>query len=315
MQLAVGRRLEVVGAQGAADVGEVGPQDAVVVEADHVVEGRGELLLDDLDPRGTRLGVAGQVALARVEAGLEEVDEQPGDVDVAAERALDVVEREGRVALLHVLRVGAQHGRLAPRQPGAEHQRVEAVGLVVAVPDRAQRVGEELAGGVGQLAAVAQAELVDVGLAAEAGELVGPLVDDLDAHRGEHRQHLAERQRCADAEHLQAGLAATGVDLLEEREVDALVALDGLQPTEVGGTDARVEVLLVGLRERLGPRARQARAPLLAVLRDDGVGEVVAPRARRLDHASLEVGDVEVGDRLALGRVDDEVDAARSWPR
>ena len=144
-----------------------------------------------------RLVAGVQAALARVEPGLEELHQQPGDVDVVAQRVLDVVERERRVALAHVLRVGAQHRRLPPGQAGAEHQRVEPVDLVVAVPDRAQGVLEQLAGQGRDGLAVAQAELVDERRAAQALELVGPLVDDLDAHRGQHRQHLGQRQRPA----------------------------------------------------------------------------------------------------------------------
>ena len=121
VQLAVGTGLEVVGAQRRADVREVGAQDPVVVEADHVVQGPGHPLLHLGDARGALL-VVGQCPAGRVEARLEELDQQPGDVDVAGQRALDVVERERGVALAHVLRVGAQHGGLAPRQPGAQHQ-------------------------------------------------------------------------------------------------------------------------------------------------------------------------------------------------
>ena len=48
---------------------------------------------------------------------------------------------------------------------------------------------------------------------------------------------------------------------------------------------------------------------LLAVLGDHGRGEVVVPRAGRLRQPALEVVDVDVGHRLALGQVHDEVDA------
>ena len=54
-------------------------------------------------------------------------------------------------------------------------------------------------------------------------ELVGPLVDDLDAHRGQHRQDLRQRQRRADPEHLEPRLTASGVELLVEGQVDPLV--------------------------------------------------------------------------------------------
>ena len=59
VQLAVGVGLEVVGAQRRPDVRQVGPQDAVVVEADHVVQGPGQPLLDLGDARGALL-VVGQ---------------------------------------------------------------------------------------------------------------------------------------------------------------------------------------------------------------------------------------------------------------
>ena len=89
---------------------------------DDVVQRPAEPVDDLLHPRGARLRVGRQVVAAGVEARLEELDQQPGDVDVGAQRVLDVVQGERRVALPHVLRVGAQHRRLPPGQPGAEHQ-------------------------------------------------------------------------------------------------------------------------------------------------------------------------------------------------
>ena len=266
MDPAVGGRLEVVGAQRRPDVGEVRPQDAVVVEAGHVVERVVDPPLDLLDPQDPGLPVGAQAVLARVEAGLEEVDQHPGDVDVAAQRLLDVVEGEGRVALAHVLGVRPQHGGLPPGQAGREHQGVEAVDLVVAVPDRTQGVLEELAGQDGHGLAVAQPELVDERRPVQAVELVGALVDDLDPHRGEHRQDLRERERRPDPEHLQPGLAAAGVHLLVQRQVDALLAGERLEAAEVEGAGRRREVLLVGLGERVDVAARQPRAGVLAVL-------------------------------------------------
>ena len=307
------RALEEVGAQRRADQRAVGAQDAVVVEADDVVEGLGEPLLDRLHLGHPRLGVVLQRAVVAtgVEARLEELHQQPGDVDVAAQRLLDVVEGEGRVALLEVLGVRPQHRGLPPGQPGGEDELVEAVDLVVAVPDRAERLGEQGALLRRERPAVAQAELVDVGGPGEPGELVGALVDDLDAHRGEHRQHRAQRQRLADAEHLEARLAAAVVAallvLVEEREVDALLALDGLDAAEVGRSALGLVVLLVGLGERVRPGPRQPRPLVDAVLAHDGCDEVVAPRPRRLHQPALEVGDVDLGDLAALRRVDHEV--------
>ncbi len=224
VQRAVGPGLEVVGAQGRLDVGQVGPQDPVVVEAGHVVEGPLDAFLDLLDPRGARLGVGVEAALARVEASLEQLPQQPGDVGVAPQRGLDVVDRERRVALLHVLRVGAEHGRLPPGQSSGQHQGVEAVDLVVALPHRPDRVLEQAALLVREAGRVLQAELVDHRRPVEAVELVGPFVEHLDAHRREHRQHLRERERRAHAEHLQPRFAAARVERREEREVDPRVA-------------------------------------------------------------------------------------------
>ena len=234
MEVAGTVALEEVGAQRGVDEREVGPQDAVVVEADHVVEGVGELLLDRLDPGHPRLRVGGEVVAARVEARLEEIDEVAGQLDVLEQGALDVVEGEGRVALAHVLGIGAQDRRLAPAEPGGEDEPVEAVALVVAVPHRAQRLREEGLRLLRQVAGVVQAELVDVGLAGQPLQGVGALVDDLDAHRGEHRQHGAQGERGPDTEDLQPGLATAGLVLVEQRQVDALLALDRLDPPEVG---------------------------------------------------------------------------------
>ena len=87
--------LEVVGAQRGLDVREVGPQDPVVVEALHLVERARDLLLDRLDPRGPRLGIGRQPVLAGVESRLEQLDQQPGQLDVVAKRVLHVVQGEG----------------------------------------------------------------------------------------------------------------------------------------------------------------------------------------------------------------------------
>ena len=205
------------------------------------------------------------VAAAGVEARLEELDQQPGDVDVAAQRLLDVVEGEGRVALLEVLRVGAQHGGLPPGQPGGEDQLVEAVDLVVAVPHRAQRLGEQgRARGDASVATVAQPELVDVGRPRRGPvELVRALVDDLDAHRGEHRQHRAQRQRLADPEDLEPRLAAPVVPPRSScsksaRSMPSSPSMASIRPRSADPRCGLV-VLLVGLGEGVGPGPGQPR--------------------------------------------------------
>ncbi len=280
-----------------------------MVEALHLVERVGDLLLHRLDPRGPRLGIGRQPVLAGVEPGREQLDQQPGQLDVVAQRVLHVVQGEGRVALLHVLRVGAQDRRLAPGEARVEHETVEAVDLVEALPHGAQGVLEELPRLLRQLLPVAQAELVDERRPAEALELVGPLVDHLDAHRREHRQDLRQRQRRTDPEHLEPGLPTSGVHLLVEGEVDAVLLPERLQAPEVVGTRRRQVVLLVGLGERVDVAPGEARAGVLAVLGDRRREEVVAPGSGGLREPTFEVALVDLGDDpLPLRRVDDEVD-------
>ena len=106
--------LEVVGAQGRPDVGQVGAQDPVVVEAGDVVERALDPLLELLDPRGPGLRLGVQPVLPRVEPRLEQLPQQPCDVGVAVQRGLDVVHRERRLQ-------SARHGRRFLAEP-ARHE-------------------------------------------------------------------------------------------------------------------------------------------------------------------------------------------------
>lgn len=193
VRLAAVRALEEVGAQGGLDDGEEGPQDAVLVERGDLVQGPVELFEEAVDQLG-----AGVLPL-RGHPGLEERDQQPGGVDVVAERALHVVLAERRPGLAQVLRVGAQHHRLAPAQTGAQHQRVEAVVLGLTGPHGGEGVLEAVAGVVGEVVAVAvglrqpEPEVVDPGVrTVRAAQLVRTLVDDLDAEPLERREHGGE---------------------------------------------------------------------------------------------------------------------------
>ena len=265
-----------------------------MVEARHVVEGAVDPALDLGGLRPPGLTVGGQVAVAaRVEAGLEQRHQTAGDVDVLLQRVLDVVLRERGPALPHVLRVGPQHGRLPPGQPDREDQRVEAVDLVVALPDRGDGVLEQLAALHRERPVVAQPEVVDVRLPLEAVEAVGPLVDDLDAHRGQRGQHLGQRHRRTGAVDLQPRLLGTRLGQLVEGQVEPAVAGDALQPAEVDRPGPRRVVLLVGLGERVGVLAGEHGAVLLAVLRVRGRDEVVTPGACCLREPALDLGHVE----------------------
>ncbi len=141
-------------------------------------------------------------------------------------------------------------------------------------------------------------------------ELVGPLVDDLDAHRRQRGQDLRERDRCAAPEDLEPRLAACCVERGEQRQVGAGLA-ERLEPAEVERAGGGREVLLVGLGEGRLEGAGEARTDVLTELGDGGGGEVVAPGTRGVGEPALELGDVDVGNVHALGRVDHEVDPRR----
>ena len=148
--------LVVAGPQGGVDQRQVGAEDPVVVEADHLVELAADLL-------GDGLAALGDAALpGRVEPGLEQPDQQPGERAVRPQHALHVVLAEPHPALAQVLGAGAQQGHLAPGQARRQHQRVEPVVLGLALPQRGQRVLEDLAQAAGRgRRRGPQAELID----------------------------------------------------------------------------------------------------------------------------------------------------------
>ena len=86
-------------------------------------------------------------------------------------------------------------------------------------------------------------------------------------------------------------------------QVEPLLALDRLEATQVDRGGARRVVLLVGLGEGVGVAPAEHGAGLLAVLGEDRGQEVVAPRARRVGEAALEVVGVERAQLAGDGRV------------
>ena len=90
---------------------------------------------------GVRVGSAGG------EAVMEELDQRRGDRRMAVERRPHVVLRVGDAGLAEIAREGAQKRHVAPGEAGIQHQRVVAVALGAAVPDRHEACGEPLADG------------------------------------------------------------------------------------------------------------------------------------------------------------------------
>ena len=169
----------VVGPQGGVDQRQVLPQDPVGVQADHLVELAADLL-------GDRLAALGHAVLpGRVEPGLEQPDQQARDRRVGPQDSLHVVLAEPHPALAQVLRARAEQVDLAPAQARRQDQGVEPVVFGLALPQRGQRVLEDLPHAArGVVSRGPQAEFVDPERAVVPGpgELVGVLVDDLQAH-------------------------------------------------------------------------------------------------------------------------------------
>ena len=229
------------------------------------------------------------------------------------ERLLDVGLAERQPGLAEPLHVGAHDRDLAPVQPGQHDQRAEAVVLGLAAPDGADRLGEPLREGAQQRQLDGRdgdPEVVDPGRrGADALDLVRALVDDVDAHVLQDRQHLGEQQPLPDPVHgepaLPGGRTGRGPQpqgqLAGGQAVEALEVGDGL----LGG-----EVLLVGGREGVG-HAGEHPLGLGAVAGGERVGQVVGPAAggrrelglQRLDVDRRRLGGAALGHRHA----DDEV--------
>ena len=314
LRVPVGVPLVEVGAQRRLDDRQQGPDDAVLVEARHGVEGIHDRGGDGRGRLGARLtGLTG--IPARVEAGLEEFHEGAGDAGVGHERRLDVVLGELRLGLAEVFGDRPEDDDLAPVEAGLEDERVEAVGLRLAPPHGGEGVLEKGAPML-PVAALAphavdrgtQAEVVDVEPdAVPALELVGPLVHDLEPEVGEDRQDGGQRERAATVE-LEPALVSWGAGLVVHVELDGIVALESFHAPDVGDADARGEVLLERLGEGLAVERRQPRGFLLAMLGAGRLDEVFVPRAGGVDDVTLERREVDVGDLGASRHPQDVVD-------
>ena len=278
--------LVVVGPQGGVDQRQVGAEDPVGIQAGHLVELAAQFLGDGLAALGRAL------LLVRIEPGLEQPDQQPGDGRVAAQDAPHVVLAEAHPALAQVLRVGAQQRHLAPGQARRQHQGVEPVVLGLAEPERGQRVLEELTqaarsgGGRRPQAEFIDPERADTGVPAE---LVRMLVDDLEPHVLQLGQHVGQRDRGTRPVHHQRPPLrvlhqphrefSRRVAQLEHREQ----VVDGVR-----GGDVRLVVLGDARTQPGGQRA----GPLLAEHADRLGREILVPRPDRRGQLPLQ------GDRV-----------------
>ena len=247
------------------------------------------------------------------EPGLEQQHQPRDDVGVRGQRRLDVALPEGQAGLAQPLHVGAHDGDLAPVEAGQHHQGAEAVVLGLAAPHRADGVGEPLGQGAqqGELhGGDGDAEVVDPGRrGADPLDLVGPLVDDGDAHVLQDREHLGQQQPLAHPVDAQAALAERRAGRRPQPQ-GQLTRVQAVEPLEVGDGLLGGEVLLVGGREGVGHPGEHLLG-LGAVPGGQCVAEIVGPAAggggelglQRLDVDRHRLGGAALGDRHA----DDEV--------
>ena len=297
-----------------------------MVQADHVVQLAADLLHDGLAALGF------PAVVGRVEARREEPREQPGHRGVGAQHALDVALAEPVPGLAQVAGVRAQHHDVAPGQPGVQDQRVEAVVLDLAAPQRAQRLLELLlAVAAGSLPPGRrlgpQPEIVDperagpgarlrAGRPGTGAELVRMLVGHLDPHVLQLRQHVGQddgRLRPVDA---QPPVAATGTVIVAQldgervpgfaQQQDAAEVTDGVGGRHFG---------LVGVRDGRGELVQDQPGPLLAEGAQRLLFEVLVPRADRRHDPALQRRGVHGGHRAAaLGAHDDVQPGQRRLP-
>ncbi len=146
------------------------------------------------------------------------------------------------------------------------------------------------------------------GLLQRTCDLVGVLVDHVDAEGLEDREDLRQRHGRAHAGDLEAQVALSAV----RRFVDLEGELPRSQPLDderVVHAAGRPEVLLVGLRVGVRIRAQQVVGCRDPDPRGQLGREVVLPAASGRRHLGLEVVGVDVGQAPADGHVDDVVQA------
>ena len=195
MRLALRIELERVGADGGADNAQEAAQDPVLVEARDGVERLVDLGRDPLRPRG--VGAFG------VQARGEQLDQQPRDVGVGEDRALDVGVREADPALAQVLGDGADDRDLPSGQGGGQDQAVQPIVLELAARDAEERVVQEVAHALEVLRVGLEPEVVDPHRTAALGrDLVGALVGHLGPQVLERGEYVGQ-QYAVGAEQLE----------------------------------------------------------------------------------------------------------------
>ena len=120
--------LPVIGAQGAGHGIQEPAQDTVFVE-------RGDLLEVGRE-------IDWRCPARRIEPFVEGVDQAARYCRIGDQRALHVFLAERQAGLAQILRIGAEHGDLAPGEAGAQHEFVQPIVLQFVRPELVERFGE-----------------------------------------------------------------------------------------------------------------------------------------------------------------------------
>ncbi len=338
MRLAVPRILEIVGAQRGTDDAQPGTQDAILVETGHVLEQdldrrhhRSNLLRarlracrhqaideirrqpgrDRLGDQCTQLGselsrglVRNLPALLarRVEAGLEQLDQQAGNRRIAVERFLHVALRERHARLQQIFAIAAQHGDLPPRQARTEHELVERIVLGVAAPDllEGRLEGRRDLCDVERTAGLRlHDDVLDAQLRITDIKLVELLGEHGEIHVLQQRNHLGQGDVGAVAENLEMQrVRIAGGRRQAEPDVVAPLQLCGQR--DIGGSAARRGGLDVFSRQGGVTRGELAAFGIAPGL-DQRVTKFVVPVAHDVRDPALDGGQIVIDGLPGIG--------------
>ncbi len=304
---AAGVRLIEVGTQRCLNQGQVAPQNSVLVEYRHVIQGAEDRLLQAL----LLVGQVFVTQLARqVEAHLEQSNQLTRDVGVVEQRAGDVTQVEAHANLFEVARVRAQQRDLAPGQPSGQHQPVERVVLGQTTID----VYEGILQGFVDLK---QIDFQPIGVGE--GEIMDPVVTAVSVAQAkrefaEHpqtevlhdRQNVRQRQRRVHVVELAMQTVLARRDRLIEAHHQRAFIIQVEQMLHVDRGRLSREALAVAGRKALGKLAEQMRTLRFTEAFDDQPLIVILPGATGLQHFLLEARRVDL-HRLVRIEAQDEL--------
>ena len=302
LRLAVAVQLVEIGPQRCLHQGQVGAQNAVLIEARDGVQVGTDLRHEAVRVARGALRAAGR---CRVEASLEQPHEVAGDGGVGGQHALHVGLTERYARLQKIAAVGAQHDDLARAEAGGEQQPVEAVVLHRAAPGRGQgllEVAFQPCDVDFQPLAVLELEVLDPrGAAFRPAQLVRPLGDDAQPEVLQHRQQIRDGYGVAELDDFEVHAFQLLLGAAQRQAQRLRLGAQCLQIGEVVQHIARRHILLVGQREHASIAVHQRHARSLAVALDEHLAQPVGPGQGRLRDAPLDCGQVHFQPLARVG--------------